>query len=461
MATRAVPPEITISSDKMHAFVTLAPPAFNEPKYTVDEIVDALNEKKVTYGIEMDIIKNMIMSSTYSQTVCVANGKPVMEGSDGYYLYNFKEKGSLKPEEKPDGSVDYWSVDLIQIVKKGEVVAEYHSAVQGSDGMDVSGKTLLAKRKKDLSPLKGRGFTRDDDLGIYISDVDGKIDFQRDHLVISPVYEVKGNADIKTGNIDFPGDVVIHGNAIAGVTIKANESITIDGVVENANLIAGKDVIIRQGVKGVNKTNIKARGSITSKYIEFANVEAGGNIETDSIVDSTIVAGEKVILNGKYGTIIGGIVSAVSGIETKDLGSESEIHTFVHVGTNMEVFQRIEALRKKMAVTQKNIEKIGKGIAEFDRLIAKNESIKKDDPRRMQLLKVKIRDTALLAADKAEYDNLNAIVARGAGATVYVLNTVYPGVEIGIGPYTVRVKEYRQNVEFVRENETIKMKSLK
>ena len=279
--------------------------------------------------------------------------------------------------------------------------------------------------------------------------------------MINPIYEVKGNADLKTGNINFPGDVVIHGNVIAGVTIKANDSVTVDGIVENANIIAGKDVIIRTGVKGVNKTNIKARGTITAKYIEYANIDAGMNVETDSIVDSHVIAGEKIILNGKYGTIIGGKIHAIGGIETKDLGSDSEVYTYVQVGTKIEVFQRIEALRKKMQTTQKNIDKIGKGIEEFDKLIATNSNIKKDDPRRMQLLKVKIRDTALLAADKAEFDNLNSVVARGAGASVYVLNRVYPGVEVAIGPYHVRVKEYQENIEFVRENETIRMKSLK
>ena len=460
MADRATPPTVTLSTNKMQAYVTIAPPAFDEQPYTLDEIKYALLDAKVIYGIDETVIKNMLLAGNYSNPVCVANGKPFIEGKDAYYEYLFDMNTDSRPEELEDGSVDYWSVNLINIVSKGDVVVKYHGAEQGVDGIDVCGKTIIAKRKKELTPLKGRGFIRDDETGIYTSEVNGKIDFFKDRIIISPIYEIKGDADLKTGNINFPGDVVVHGNVISGVTIKAEESVTVDGVVEHANIIAGKDVVIRTGVKGLGRTNIKAKGSITAKYIEFANIDAGMNVEADSIVDCNVSAGDMIILNGKHGRIIGGNVSAISGIETKELGNSSEANTMVQVGVKIEIIQRLEALRKKMTITQKNIEKIAKGIEEFDRLIATNSALKKDDPRRMQLLKVKIRDTALLAADKAEFDNLNSVIAKGSGASVYVLDKVFPGVEVAIGQYRVRVKEYQQSVEFVRESDRVKMRSL-
>ena len=35
---------------------------------------------------------------------------------------------------------------------------------------------------------------------------------QNNRILIVPVYEIFGDVDVNTGNIDFNGDVVIHGN---------------------------------------------------------------------------------------------------------------------------------------------------------------------------------------------------------------------------------------------------------
>ena len=79
---------------------------------------------------------------------------------------------------------------------------------------------------------------------------------QNDRIVILPIHEVQGNAELSSGNIDFRGDVVIHGGVESGVKIRATGSITIDGVVEACTLEAGKDIILRSGMLGGNKASV-------------------------------------------------------------------------------------------------------------------------------------------------------------------------------------------------------------
>ena len=106
---------------------------------------------------------------------------------------------------------------MVEMVTEGQVIAEYHKAIQGKDGMNLKGKPVLAKRGRDLVPLKGKGFERSEDGLTYTSLMDGKIDKNGDRIVILPVYEINGDADLSVGNIDFRGDVIIHGSEAGSV----------------------------------------------------------------------------------------------------------------------------------------------------------------------------------------------------------------------------------------------------
>ena len=76
---------------------------------------------------------------------------------------------------------------------------------------------------------------------------------QNDRIVVLPVHEVSGMQSLAEGNIDFRGDIVIHGMWRAASTSGQTGSITIDGVAEACMLEAGKDIILRGGMLGGNK----------------------------------------------------------------------------------------------------------------------------------------------------------------------------------------------------------------
>lgn len=241
-------PQVRFGYEDMEAYMSL--PAPTGENYILKDLRDALLQRGITYGVDENVLESMIRDRRYEQEVLVAKGTPAGEGRDGYYEYHFKQKLSQKPKQLPDGSVDYWSIEKVETVKAGQVVAVYHPAVQGENGTNVKGRPLNAKRARELGPLKGKGFSRSEDNLTYTADVDGKIEMMNDRIIILSVYEIAGNADMSVGNIDFRGDVVIHGNVCSGVNIKCSGSITIDGVVEMAQLSAGKDIVLRGGMMG-------------------------------------------------------------------------------------------------------------------------------------------------------------------------------------------------------------------
>lgn len=443
-------PKVRLSRDNMKAYLLLPRPELEN--HDLNYILAVLKTVGVSYGVKQDRISQMVEQQIYDQEVLVAEGQMPEDGVDGYYEYKFDMNFSKKPKLKPDGSVDYWSIKMVEIVTEGQIIAEYHKSVQGKDGVDLRGKPILAKRGRDLVPLRGKGFERSEDGLVYTSLMDGKIEMSGERIVILPVYEINGDADLSVGNIDFRGDVIIHGTVCSGLTVKATGTVTIDGIVEGANIEAGKDIVLRSGVMGASRATIMANGNISAKFFEYTRVHADGTIQADVFLNCQVSCGESIILNGKKASIIGGEVGAIESIEVDTLGSEGEVRTHVKIGNDMATKRRISVLQNKIKIEKTNLAKIEEGLK-----ILKDM---KNDPRRTDLLRVKIRDTALLAGDEAELEKLLDQIERARGGVVRVTGNVYPGVRVDIDELRVIVKEQQERLEFVREQDKILMCAL-
>ncbi len=430
--------KVRLSRDNMKAYLFLPTPELES--YSFNYILAMLQSSGISYGIKENKIKQML------------EGQIPEDGVDGYYEYKFDMNFSKKPKIKPDGSVDYWSIKMVEIVTKDQVIAEYHKSIQGKDGVDLKGKPVLAKRGRDLVPLRGKGFERSEDGATYRSMMDGKIEMSGERIVILPVYEINGDADLSVGNIDFRGDVIIHGSVCSGLTVKATGSVTVDGIVEGANIEAGKDIVLRSGVMGASRATIMANGNISAKFFEYTRVHANGTIQADVFLNCQVSCGESIILNGKKASIIGGEVGAIESIEVDTLGSEGEVRTHVKIGNDMATRRRISVLQNKIKIEKTNLSKIEEGLKILNEL--------KNDPRRTDLLRVKIRDTALLAGDEAELEKLQDQIERARGGSVKVTGNVYPGVRVEIDELRVLVKEQQKRLEFVREQDKILMCAL-
>ncbi len=442
--------KVRLSRDNMKAYLFLPTPELES--YSFNYILAMLQSSGISYGIKENKIKQMLEQQIYNQEVLVAEGQIPEDGVDGYYEYKFDMNFSKKPKIKPDGSVDYWSIKMVEIVTKDQVIAEYHKSIQGKDGVDLKGKPVLAKRGRDLVPLRGKGFERSEDGATYRSMMDGKIEMSGERIVILPVYEINGDADLSVGNIDFRGDVIIHGSVCSGLTVKATGSVTVDGIVEGANIEAGKDIVLRSGVMGASRATIMANGNISAKFFEYTRVHANGTIQADVFLNCQVSCGESIILNGKKASIIGGEVGAIESIEVDTLGSEGEVRTHVKIGNDMATRRRISVLQNKIKIEKTNLSKIEEGLKILNEL--------KNDPRRTDLLRVKIRDTALLAGDEAELEKLQDQIERARGGSVKVTGNVYPGVRVEIDELRVLVKEQQKRLEFVREQDKILMCAL-
>ena len=140
--------------------------------------------------------------------------------------------------------------------------------------------------------------------------VDGHVSFTGGKLNVYPVYEVRGNVDNSTGNINFVGKVVVKGNVLTGFEIKAEGDIEVEGVVEGAKLEAGGNILLKRGAQGSGRGVLICQGSLVSRFIENCTVEAGGDIIADAIMHCSISSKSSIELKGRKGLLVGGNTAA-------------------------------------------------------------------------------------------------------------------------------------------------------
>lgn len=451
--------EVRISPDEMEASLYLIKPE-EKTEYTMADLLELLQKHHITFGIDMKAVELMQKGAIYQREVCVARGIRPVDGQDGYYLYNFDMDLNRKPTVREDGSVDYWSVHAVELVEAGQVIATYNEPISGQDGTTVTGKPIKAKRGRPLPPIAGKGFSRSEDGNTYTADVTGKIEMLNNRIIISSVYEVRGDVDLRTGNIDFRGDVVIHGNVTAGAVVKASGTITVDGICEACTLEAGKGILLRGGVLGGEKAVIRSKKDIQAKFFEYCYVEAEGCIRLTSALNCKLVSYEKIYLVGKRAGLVGGDVYATCGIEADTLGNINEVKTQVHVGTSAEILHGIFELESQIRDDNSLLDKVNDGLAMIDNLAKASNTDPNSDDRKVALLRAKLAKQAEIAQKMKDLERLNEIVKRGQDATVQVLREVYPNTIVMIDQSTLVIKDEQRSILFKKKDGNVVMHRL-
>ena len=113
--------KVRISADGMQAFITLPRLDNNGERavYSVQDIMQALKEHGVIYGIDQDMVLKLAQDPIPGREVVVATGKPFRDGLPGEFEYRFQRNLNRKPVEMPDGSVDYMSIKTVETVPQG------------------------------------------------------------------------------------------------------------------------------------------------------------------------------------------------------------------------------------------------------------------------------------------------------------------------------------------------------
>ncbi|WP_438491980.1 DUF342 domain-containing protein [Paenibacillus sp. IHBB 3054] len=443
---------ITFSEDKGIAYLQFSKRDENF-SCSSEDLESFLNSHNIRYGIQRDIVQRISSNPEeyFFNRVPIAIGDPAVNGTDGRVVLTIDMEEDRKPLEKADGKVDYKDLVRLHNVKKGQLIARKIPPMPGKSGKMVTGEEIPYRAGKDAHFKVGKNVLIDQDETSMYAAMDGLVTLtEKGKVNVFPVYEVNGDVDYSTGNIDFVGTVVIRGNVLTGFTVKSAGDIRVVGGVEGAELISGGSIEIAGGIIGYNKGIVSAGKNVKVSFIQDGNVVAGEDvIVSQSIMHSNIRAGRDVLCNGSKGLIVGGVVQAGERVVARTIGNTMSTATAIEVGVVPELRNEINDLRLELRQLLENEDKTNKALYLLNQLANNGQLAPDKVALRVKLNATKqshMREEKRIKERVLEIERMLEDTVR---ARVEVVKTIYGGSKIVIGRYTRFVKDPTERVVFI------------
>jgi hypothetical protein len=341
---------LRIDDRKLHAYLTVIPDSVEEA-ISAEMVISFLKSRHINYGIKEDVIAEYCAHRWWDEEVLVADGKPPITGKDGKVTFFFETTRRLAPRVKADDSVDFHSLDIVQNVTAGQILAEITPPTDGEAGITVYGNVIFAKRGRVETLVAGANTSFvNRENAVLQAEIAGNVKWKPGNLVVvDTIFEVVKDVDYNTGDIDTFGDIIVLGDVRSGFTLKASGNIEVKGTVEDASVLAGGDVVVRHGFSGAGRGVIEALGSVAVRFVQNQCIMAGEDIQIgEEALHAVLQAGHSVQLRRGQGKLVGGSVSAGSFIEASVIGNEQGSETEITVADTNLMERQLEVLRGEL-----------------------------------------------------------------------------------------------------------------
>jgi uncharacterized protein (DUF342 family) len=453
---------IEIVEGEMKANIKVSPPGPGGRDYSAENYINFLHSNKVHYGIKEDRIGQMVDRPVYQEPVTLAEGDRPIDGRDAYIQYNFETgQGKLRLREGSNGRVNFKDLNIIQNVVVNQPLAVKIAAQNGKNGKNIREGLLFAKDGKDIPLPLGKNVRLADDGVTIVADINGQVLVVNGKINVEPVYTVDGGVNLKSGNIDFLGTVIINGDVEDGFFVKAAGNIEVNGTVEKAELVSEGNIVVTQGITGKGEGVIKAGHSVWAKFIENAMVESGDLvIVSDGIINCRVDAVKRVLCQGKRAAIVGGRVRACEEINAKTLGSPvSGTETVLEVGFDPKLKTIVAHLTREKERARKEFEGLQRNIQTLVNIKKQRKTLPEDKETALKEFLAQ-RQTIIGGIKKVDeeladvQEALNKTDVRGR---VSASAKVYPGVRIVVRDIHEDVRNEYKAVTFVLEDGLIRV----
>ncbi|MBN3555247.1 DUF342 domain-containing protein [Fictibacillus nanhaiensis] len=412
---------------------------------TYSKLLAWIESKGIRHGIRNEVLSLVVENlNRFVFPAEIAKGKLPKDGESARLIPSFSNEKKLDTNENE--KLDFKRLFTIPTAEFGEILARKQNATEGIAGISVFGKVIPAKKGKDLVVKNGENTVYIESEKCVFASASGEVTFQNNRVNIYPVYRVDGDVSLKTGHIDFVGNVHITGDVPSGFKINAKGDVRVEGVVEAADIISDGSVVIGGGVLGQGKGTVRCGGDFTSLYISQGNVYAGGNIVVaQTILHSHCEAESNVICTSGKGNISGGTCIAGNGISANNIGSDTNSKTLLYIKTNDRMDKEIIHHEHKILELEKNLEKLTH---------LKNVLIQKNTEQ--QTIN---RIINTISQSKLEMNNHREEIEKCKNAlksSININSTLHPNVEIGIGKYKRKIQSpYTAAKVFLEEKEIV------
>ncbi len=419
----------------------------------------------VVEGVDTSAIEACVArvndGTTAAEMATIAQGAPAKNGEDAtleVLVRTESRYGALRD----DGSIDLTKAHFEPNVKADQEIARLSPATPGTPGRDLMGNTIAALDGKALTAKAGPGTRMEDGVrGFlhYYAERDGALKSVPGEVAVTDTLMIDSDVGFDTGNLEYAGEIVVKGNVGQGFTVKAGSSVFVFGSVDaGSTIVSGGDVIVGQGIAG-RRTRVVARGQVRTGYIHDARVRTSSDILVGNHIVQGMLHADGVISveqreGPRGGSISGGEIWGLSGIQMFVAGSSQHNHTSLTAGLDPDSAKKLDLLNRKLEESSKLIARhLGRfGLRKLDvkaiqqRLAASTGPQKKLLARAAQQLGeiVQIHQGLLKERTLIEESSSGGL----ATAFVNAEKAVFPGVVVRIGDSTREVKSPMKTSRF-------------
>ncbi|MBL4829381.1 MAG: DUF342 domain-containing protein [Aliivibrio sp.] len=407
-------------------------------------LVRVISEKNIVKGISKKALQKIMLQSrilkpgeTYSHVI--AKGKPAVNGEDTSFLPMVSDvrEQVRQPQELEDGTVDMRDLGETITVEIDDPLMKRTPPTLGEHGFTLLGDILAPTPGNDIDFKVGKGTkVSADNYNVLVATVAGMPWLESRGAFVDDTLCLKA-VDITTGHVKFKGSVIINGDISPGMKVRATGTITVGGYIESADVQAHGDVIALRGIIGHQVADgedyscfVKAAGEITAKFAQFADVQAGRDINlTLHSNHSFIKSGKNVTVmdaTAQHGLICGGEVRAANSVTTVNLGTTADTQTVIfaftdyrkhkkQIGRFKDIFKAEQEKTMEVVRSELSLSKLPKE-EKTDEMVANVAAMKKSNneaiAKSMRQLKMKEED-------------LNQLLKNN---TITVKNRIFPRV---------------------------------
>lgn len=449
--------EIETTSNFSKASLKLTSAHFGGKFITAENVDKELKARGIVFGIDLNEIVRMVQKGVYGEFHPIAKWTPPEDGIDGTLTYHFEKTVETKPKEGEDGFVDYKDLGIIRNIHAGTNIGTITLPTEGTPGTDIRNTIVQQKRGVAVNVSYGDNIGLSGDGTKLLALCDGNLKYSGNKFSIDTVFNMRGNVDVATGNLEFIGDIVIRGEVMEGFKVTSNKNITIYENAVGAAIEAGGNVIIKKGC--INATVI-AHGSFSGDFVENSKITCDGDCKADAFITSNVHCGGELIATGKRGLLMGGKYTSLKNLTANSIGTKSYATTIVTVGDNAIMLEEKESCEKKVKEITKKMDEFTLAV---DFLHAKQKEGRLA-PEREELLTsvVKMRIVANSERSKVQA-RINEIVKyleNKQNLSITCKKEMYPGTKITINDFVLLVNDKYQYCKIYLSDDGIKTETL-
>ncbi|MFM1846696.1 MAG: hypothetical protein RL417_170 [Pseudomonadota bacterium] len=351
-----------LSPDKLKLFINAQRTA--EVCFQRDDLLKIIGEKAPLADVIVGVIDDIVACLNRGEPVTerlIAKGTMPIPGRDGKLVLlvkKFSDRGSVKIDKR--GYADFRDLHLFDNVTKGQILGRVYPPKPGTSGKDALGNALPAAPGKpatanlDVS-VKLMPPNDGEEFQTIVADGDGYLAEENGRFVIKSELVIKGDLGPHLGNIDFIGKVKIEGDVAPGLSVKARDGIEIGGGVNGGSLWSLKgDITVKGFYFGGERTQVVCGGNLTLAVAQDVRAEVVGNITVQrEAIDCRFRTQAAVMAT--QGSLIGGEVYSVCGVEGRFLGNDSGKKTVLILCSDVETSTEFSKIVVNLATIENGI----------------------------------------------------------------------------------------------------------